>query len=192
MMSNSPFAHLPMFGFDIIYADPPWSFDNWSEKGEDRNPNQHYDTIGWEEIAALPVGELASRNCACFLWAIDPLLDKAFETLRRWGFRYATVAFTWAKLNPSGQGYAMGTGYYTRANPEICLLGMTGSMPRLDAGVRQLVVEPRREHSRKPDRIADDIVRLFGDRPRIELFARTKRPGWEAWGNQVDKFGAGS
>lgn len=182
------FAHLPMFGFDIIYADPPWSFDNWSEKGEDRNPNQHYDTMGWEEIAALPVGELASRNCACFLWAIDPLLDKAFETLRRWGFRFVTVAFTWAKLNPSGEGYAMGTGYYTRANPEICLLGMAGSMPRLDAGVRQLVVEPRREHSRKPDRIADDIVRLFGDRPRIELFARTKRPGWEAWGNQVEKF----
>ena len=188
-MVDSPFAYLPMFGFEIIYADPPWSFDNWSEKGEDRNPNQHYDTMGWEEIAALPVGELASRNCACFLWAIDPLLDKAFETLRRWGFRFVTVAFTWAKLNPSGQGYAMGTGYYTRANPEICLLGMTGSMPRLDAGVRQLVVEPRREHSRKPDRIADDIVRLFGDRPRIELFARTKRSGWEAWGNQVDKFG---
>ncbi len=188
-MPESPFANLPMFGFDIIYADPPWSFDNWSEKGEDRNPNQHYDTMPWEEIAALPVGELASRNCACFLWAIDPLLDKAFEALRRWGFRYATVGFTWAKLNPSGEGYAMGTGYYTRANPEICLLGVTGTMPRLDAGVRQLVVEPRREHSRKPDRIADDIVRLFGDRPRIELFARTKRPGWEAWGNQVDKFG---
>jgi len=69
---------------------------------------------------------------------------------------------------------------------------MTGKLPRLDAGVRQLVVEPRREHSRKPDRIADDIVRLFGDRPRIELFARTKRPGWEAWGNQVDKFGTAS
>lgn len=188
-MSRSPFAYLPMFGFEIIYADPPWSFDNWSEKGEDRNPNQHYDTMPCEEIAALPVGELASRDCACFLWAIDPLLDKAFETLRRWGFRFVTVAFTWAKLNPSGEGYAMGTGYYTRANPEICLLGMTGSMPRLDAGVRQLVVEPRREHSRKPDRIADDIVRLFGDRPRIELFARTKRPGWAAWGNQVEKFG---
>lgn len=192
-MSDSPFAHLPMFGFDIIHADPPWGFDNWSEKGEDRNPNQHYDTMQWEQIAALPVGELASGNCALFLWAIDPLLDKAFDVMRRWGFRYVTVAFTWAKLNPSGEGYAMGTGYYTRANPEICLLGVTGKMPRMDAGVRQLVVEPRREHSRKPDRIADDIVRLFGDRPRIELFARTARPGWAAWGNQVDKFeGAGS
>jgi N6-adenosine-specific RNA methylase IME4 len=191
-MSPNPFAHLPMFGFDIIHADPPWGFDNWSEKGEDRNPNQHYDTMPWEEIAALPVGELASGNCACFLWAIDPLLDKAFEALRRWGFRYVTVAFTWAKLNPSGEGYAMGTGYYTRANPEICLLGVTGKMPRMDAGVRQLVVEPRREHSRKPDRIADDIVRLFGDRRRIELFARTARPGWAAWGNQVDKFEGGN
>lgn len=75
-MPDSPFANLPIFGSDIIYADPPWGFDNWSEKGEARNPNQHYDTMPWEEIAALPVGELASRNCACFLWAIDPLRSR--------------------------------------------------------------------------------------------------------------------
>lgn len=187
-MMKRPCVTRSLIAFDIIYADPPWGFENWSEKGEDRNPNQHYDTMNWMEIASLPVGELASRDCALFLWAVDPLLDRAMDVMTAWGFRYVTLAFTWAKLNPSGEGYAMGTGYYTRANPEICLLGVTGKMPRLDAGVRQLIVEPRREHSRKPDRIADDIVRLFGDRPRIELFARTKRPGWSAWGNQTDRF----
>lgn len=184
----NPFAHLPMFGFNIIHADPPWSFDNWSEKGEDRNPNQHYPTMGWEQIAALPVGDLAARDCACFLWCVDPLLDRGFDVLRRWGFRFVTVAFTWAKRTSTDSHWHMGTGYYTRANPEICLLGMMGNLSRKSAGVRQLVVEPIREHSRKPDRIAADIEALFGPLPRIELFARTTRPGWTSWGNQVDKF----
>lgn len=123
-----------------------------------------------------------------------PVRDCAIaETLRRWSLRYSTVGSTWVKLNPTGEGHAKGhamsTGYHICGNPEICLLGITGKMPPLDAGVRQLVVQPRREQSRKPDRIAGNIVRLFGDRPRIELFASTKRPGWKALSNQVDKFG---
>jgi N6-adenosine-specific RNA methylase IME4 len=184
-----PFGDLRMFGYNVIHADPPWAFENYSEKGEDRNANQHYDTMTWDAIAALPVGHLAAGNCACFLWCVDPLLDKGFDCLRAWGFRYVTVAFTWAKTTDSGK-FPIGTGYYTRANPETCLLGMIGSLPRRDAGVRQLLVEPVREHSRKPDRVADDIVRLFGDIPRAELFARTQREGWDAWGNQTGKFGA--
>jgi N6-adenosine-specific RNA methylase IME4 len=180
-----------MFGFNIIHADPPWAFDNYSAKGEGRNPNQHYETMTPDEIAVLPVGELAAGNCACFLWCVDPLLDRGFDVLAKWGFRFVTVAFTWAKLNRASAGFLMGTGYYTRANPESCLLGMNGTLKRQDAGVRQLLVEPVREHSRKPDRVADDIVRLFGDLPRVELFARTARPGWTAWGNQVGKFDTG-
>ena len=179
-----------MFGYDIIHADPPWGFENWSEKGEDRNASQHYDTMTWDAIAALPVGHLASGSCACFLWCVDPLLDKGFATLAAWGFRFVTVAFTWAKQSSTGNAWHMGTGYYTRANPETCLLGMMGSLPRRDAGVRQLIVDPVREHSRKPDRVADDIVRLFGDIPRVELFARTRRPGWDAWGSELGKFEA--
>jgi N6-adenosine-specific RNA methylase IME4 len=185
---NWPFGSLRMFGYDIIYADPPWGSANWSEAGEGRNPNQHYPTMTADEIIAMPVGELASGNCAMFLWCVDPLLDRGFDALRAWGFRYVTKAFTWAKLNPSGEGFHLGTGYYTRANDETCLLGIIGNMKRLDAGVRQLVVEPVREHSRKPDRIRDDIVRLFGDRPRCELFARTSAQGWDAWGNETRKF----
>ena len=135
-----PFGDLQMFGYQLLHIDPPWGFENWSEKGEDRNANQHYPTMTWQEIAALPVGHLASNNCACFLWCVDPLLDKGFECLRAWGFRYTTVAFTWAKRTRKGRGWHMSTGYYTRANPETCLLGVTGSMQRQSAAVRQLVV----------------------------------------------------
>lgn len=188
MTSTWPFGDLRMFGYNVLMVDPPWSFANWSEKGEGRNANQHYKTMTWQEIAALPVGQLASDNCACFLWCVDPLLDKGFEVLSAWGFRFTTVAFTWAKQTPSAEGWHMGMGYYTRGNPEVCLLGMMGSLPRRDRGVRQLVVEPVRAHSRKPDRIAGDIERLFGDVPRAELFARTRRPGWDAWGLETDKF----
>ena len=187
-MGDWPFGDLKMFGYQLLLLDPPWGFENWSEKGEDRNANQHYGTMTWEEIAALPVGQLASRDCACFLWCVDPLLDKGFDVLRAWGFRFVTVAFTWAKQSSTGEKWHMGTGYYTRANPETCLLGMMGSLERRSAGVRQLVIEPVREHSRKPDRIADDIVRLFGDLPRAELFARTQRSGWELWGAETEKF----
>lgn len=184
-----PFGSLRMFGYNVLHIDPPWAFENWSEKGEGRNASQHYATMTWDRIAALPVGHLAAQNCACFLWCVDPLLDRAFEVMKAWGFEYRTVAFTWAKRTSTARAWHMGAGYYTRANPETCLLGITGSMERKSAAVRQLVVEPIRQHSRKPDRIADDIVQLFGDVPRAELFARTARPGWDAWGLETDKFG---
>lgn len=111
--------------------------------------------------------------------------------MRAWGFRYTTVAFTWAKRSRRDTGWHMGTGYYTRANPETCLLGMTGRMRRVDAGVRQLIVAPVREHSRKPDEVYEGIERLFGPTPsRLDLFSRQQRSGWTSWGNQTDKFGA--
>lgn len=185
-----PFDTLRMFGYRLIHADPPWAFDNWSEKGEDRNANQHYPTMTVDQIAALPVGQLASDSCALALWVVDPLLDEGIRVLKDWGFRYTTVLFTWTKEKPSGAEH-IGTGYYTRANPEMCLLGMMGRVPVRDRAVRQWRHAPVREHSRKPDAFAADLERLFGDVPRAELFARTQRPGWDAWGNQVGKFPAG-
>lgn len=110
-----PFASLPMFGFNIIMADPPWNFDNYSKKGEGRNPNRHYETMAWWEIAALPVGDLAARDCACFLWCVDPLLDKGFDVLRAWGFRFVTVAFTWAKRSSTGAAFMR---YGNRKRPQ--------------------------------------------------------------------------
>ena len=188
-MTEWPFGDLRMFGYEIIYADPAWSFETWSEAGQDRSPSQHYETMTIDEIAALPVGQLASRNCALCMWVVDPLLDVAIDILKAWGFRITTVLFTWTKEKPSGAEH-IGTGYYSRANPEMCLLGMTGRLPVLDRGIRQWQHHPVREHSRKPDAFANDIVRMFGDRPRVELFSRSNRPGWDHWGKEVGKFDA--
>jgi N6-adenosine-specific RNA methylase IME4 len=188
MSAPAPFDGLDLFGYNIIYADPCWPFENYSAKGESRNPNRHYDTMSIEQIQALRVGDLARGDCACLLWVVDSLLPQGIETLRRWGFDYKTVAFTWAKRTRRDSGWHMNTGYYTRGNPEMCLHGTTGRMERRNAGVRQLIVEPLREHSRKPDRVRDDIVKLFGDLPRVELFARTSAPGWDVWGNEVGRF----
>lgn len=190
MTAVSPFGDLPMFAWNVIHADPPWAFANYSEKGEGRNACRHYETMAIGDIAALPVGSLAAQNCALFLWVTDPLLPQGLDIMRAWGFRYATVAFTWAKRTPRDTGWHMGPGYYTRANPETCLLGIMGRMQRVDAAVRQLLVAPVREHSRKPDDAYAGIERLFGSQARLDLFSRQQRPGWTGWGNQTDKFGA--
>lgn len=186
------FDGLPLFAHDVIYADPPWPFENYSTKGESRNPNRHYKTMSIEQIKALKVGHLAAENCALFVWVVDPHLDSAIDTIRAWGFRYVTVAFTWAKRSPLDTEWHLGTGYYTRANPEMCLLATNGRVGRpADKSVRQLIVEPVREHSRKPERVYGDIERMYPDRRYLELFARKAHPGWTAWGNQTNKFNEG-
>jgi N6-adenosine-specific RNA methylase IME4 len=186
------FDPLQMFGYDVIYADPPWAFENWSESGMHKNAAQHYPTMTPEEIQSLPVGELASSTCALFLWVVDPLLDQGMETLKRWGFRYRTVAFTWAKLTKRGKQWHKGLGYYTRGNPETCLLGVIGDMPVPPADrPDQLQVDRLREHSRKPDKIRKLIERMYPNRRRVELFARASHPGWEAWGNETQRFDGG-
>lgn len=179
---------LPLFHYGAIYADPPWNFENYSENGEGKNPNRHYDCMSINKIKALPIGPLAKKDSVLFLWVTDPMLQEGLEVMKAWGFQYKTVAFTWAKQGRADRNkWHMGTGYWTRSNPEMCLLGVNGSPKRCDRGVRQLVIEPVREHSRKPDRIHDDIESLV-DGPYIELFSRKNRPGWKAWGNEVGKY----
>ena len=148
-----------------------------------------------EDIRSLPVSNLAEQDCALFLWVTDPMLPEAFKLIDAWGFAYKTVAFMWAKLNASAprlmfseKDFFTGMGYWTRANPELCLLATKGKPKRLSKAVRRLVVDHRREHSRKPDSVAERIVDLMGDTPRIELFAREKRTGWETWGDEPEKF----
>ena len=150
--SCTPFSTRRKFG--AIYADPPWHFRNWSAKGTGRNAISHYDCLDFKSLAALPVAEAAADNCALFLWAIDPLLPRAIELIRAWGFEYKTVAFYWVKLNSSAKHSAdffTGLGYWTRANPEQCLLATRGKPMRHAKDVHRLIVEKRREHSRKPD-----------------------------------------
>jgi hypothetical protein len=104
-----PFSTRHRYG--AIYADPPWSFRNWSAKGTGRNAVSHYDCLNFETLAALPVADLAADDCALFLWAVDPLLDKAFELIRAWGFEYKTVGFYWVKQNNKSDGFFTGLGY---------------------------------------------------------------------------------
>lgn len=195
--SSWPFGALKPFGYRAILADPPWSFDNWSAKGEAKNAKRHYACMSVEAIKSLPVGHLAhGEGCALFCWVTDPLLHRAFEVIETWGFAYLTVAFTWVKTTSRG-GRHFGTGYWTRANPEICLLAACGHPKRLSAGVAQLletvheegdaIFAPLREHSRKPDEVRERIERLVSG-PYAELFARQQRPGWDAWGNETEKF----
>ena len=171
--------------YGVIYADPPWSFKTYSDKGKDRSPEKHYSVMSFKDICNMPINKITNDNSVLLMWVIDPLLDKAFEVINAWGFKYKTVGFTWAKTNRTRPGYFTGLGYWTRCNPEMCLLATKGKPKRVSKSVAQLVIDQRREHSRKPDRIRNDIIELCGDLPRIELFAREKVDGWDSWGNEV-------
>jgi N6-adenosine-specific RNA methylase IME4 len=173
--------------YNVIYADPPWSFKTYSDKGKDRSPENHYNVMSLKDICELPVNNIANDNSVLLMWVIDPLLDRAFKVIDAWGFKYKTVGFTWAKTNRKSLGFFTGLGYWTRGNPEMCLLATKGKPKRISKSVPQLVVDQRREHSRKPDIMYNHIENLL-EGPYIELFARTERSGWDSWGNQTDKF----
>jgi N6-adenosine-specific RNA methylase IME4 len=171
--------------YGVILADPPWTFATYSTKGKGRSTEAHYDCMSLAEIKALPVGDWAAPDCALFLWATDPSLPQALEVMAAWGFVYKTVAFTWAKTTKDGAGFPIGCGYWTRANPEQCLLATRGRPQRLSRAVPQLVLAPRREHSRKPDEVYERIEALVAG-PYLELFAREQRTGWDSWGDEVE------
>ena len=171
--------------YNIIYADPAWKFQTYSEKGKKKNAENHYVCMNIDDICELPIKNICENNCILFMWAIDSMLPEAFRVIEKWGFTYKTVGFTWAKLNKKSKGFFTGLGYWTRGNPEMCLLATKGKPKRISKSVPQLITDKRREHSRKPDSIRDHIVNLCGDLPRIELFARQKVEGWDCWGNEV-------
>lgn len=136
----------------------------------------------------LPVNNLADDNCALFLWATTPKIDIAINVLKAWGFRYCNFAFVWLKINSKKGNWFAGPGNYTMSNVEVVLLGMKESLQVVDKSVKQLIIEPRRKHSQKPDEVRIRIVKLFGDLPRIELFARDSLPkGWDGWGLEYKK-----
>src|SRR5262245_54996033 len=180
-------AGLPRGYFGAVLADPPWKYVTYSERGQRRSASRHYKVMMFEEIATLPVRDLSARDSWLFLWVPGPHLPFGLQLIERWGFRYSGKAFAWAKQNPSGVGWHMGTGFTTRKNTEDCLLGRRGRPPIKAHDVRELIVSPRRKHSQKPDEQYERIERLV-DGPYVELFARQRRPGWVAWGDEVDKF----
>lgn len=179
----------PTGKYGAILADPPWTFKVWSKAtGNGRSAASHYDVMSLDDIKNLPLNSLAADNCVLFLWATMPMIPEALETMAAWGFTYKTVGFSWMKTcKVQTDLLHFGMGYYTRSNVELCLLGTKGSPKRQDKGVPQAILEPVREHSRKPDCVHERIERLVPG-PYIELFARTKRDGWDCWGLETNKF----
>ena len=179
----------------VIYADPPWSY---GDKGFGKRPTDgtvkgsfapeagRYNTMSLAEIKALgPQVKASTENdAALLLWATSPLLPEAFETISAWGFKYKTVAFCWSKVTCTGKEVA-NLGQWTMGNVELCLLATKGSPKRLDRTVRQLITAARTDHSRKPEEARKRIEAIFGDVPRLEMFARQVSPGWDVWGNEV-------
>lgn len=202
-MKDSLFEGVPKEHFGVVLADPPWRFRTYNEKGRlkcpdwrifEGSPARHYETMSIEDIATLPVQDYVAPNAALFMWATWPMLVDALRVVDAWGFEYKTCAFDWMKAHV-GQidmfrddgDPLMGTGYWTRANTEPCLLATRGKPKRLHRDVRMGILEPRREHSRKPDCVHDRIERLVAG-PYLELFGRSERRGWTVRGDQVGKF----
>ena len=178
---NIPF---PDKKYQIIYADPPWNFNFQKRNGLSQDAKDAlYPTMNSESILSLPVSNISDSDCILFLWIMNSELPLALDVIKSWGFTYKTVAFTWVKW--AKNTYHFGGGNWTRSNPELCLLATKGHISRVSASVKNLLVSPLREHSRKPDEIRDMIVELVGNLPRIELFARQKTEGWDVWGNEV-------
>lgn len=169
--------------YSIILADPPWKYRSGHIKGAGCN---HYPVMELDEICSLPIDKISADNCILFLWTTFPKIYEALDVITAWGFEYKTAAFVWIKQNPKSKDWFTGLGRWTRSNAEICLLATKGKPVRFSKAVHQLIISPVEEHSKKPDIARDKIVELAGNLPRIELFARQKVLGWDAWGNEVE------
>jgi N6-adenosine-specific RNA methylase IME4 len=164
--------------YPLVLADPPWRFE--FSQTSSRAVEQHYETMLLEDICALPVGDLAAPIALLVLLVPSAILEEAFEVIRRWGFTYRTAA-VWRKTDGIGQGW------YFRQEHEFVLLATRGSMPPPHESARPPSVfeAARGEHSQKPEELYALIERMYPDLPKIELFARSRRPGWDRWGNEA-------
>lgn len=196
---------LPKHHFGAILADPPWQFEAWNKETRVMKRGSkttylaaraHYDTLSITDLGKLPISLFAADDCCLFIWVTWPNLVGGIEVIKNWGFEYKTCAFNWMKGH-AGQIELfeeeiiplMKMGYWTRASSEVCLLATKGKPKRLNADVRQGIIAPIRQHSRKPDGIHERIERLVAG-PYLELFARQERKGWTTWGNETKKFKA--
>ncbi len=176
--------------YQIIYADPPWYFPaNYGKIDKSKlsgfGAELRYNLMSDTELLSLPIGEIAEDNSALFLWVVNSRVDFGIEVLKNWGFSYKTVAFNWIKTARDSGMPNCRLGYWTLGGSELCLLGVKGKIKPIKHNIRQVVLHPRIGHSVKPSTFRDNIVLLFGDLPRIELFARQKVEGWDCWGNEV-------
>jgi N6-adenosine-specific RNA methylase IME4 len=177
---------LPAKTYDLIMADPPWTFKTRSSKGvTEKGAGGQYDLMTQSDIEQMPVADIAAKDCVLWLWATNPMLPQAFSVMEAWGFQFKTAGH-WVKRTKHGK-LAFGTGFILRCAGEPFLIGTRGK-PKTTRVVRSVVEGPIREHSRKPDEAFVEAERLMPEAKRIELFSRQARDGWDVWGNQSDKW----
>lgn len=184
-MSNWPFGDLRPLSYDVICADPPWRFRTWGEHNQTKSASRHYDLMRTEDIASLPVGKLAQKDCVLLLWATGAMLPHALDVMRAWGFAYKSE-MNWRKVTANGK-VRMGTGYWCRSMHEPILVGTIGK-PTKVSGFPSTFDGIAREHSRKPEEFFALVEKHTTGLRRLELFSRQSRPGWDAFGNEVGKF----
>lgn len=188
--------------YDIIYADPPWSYNDSGCQGA---AAKQYNTMSQEELYNLPIKRICNKDAVLFMWVTYPKLQEALDVIRLWGFTYKSIGFQWVKLNKKASNLSLlqkitegapieeaifsqcfyGLGRWTRGNTEMCVIATKGKVSRIDAAVPQLVFAPIGRHSSKPAVVRERIKQLMGDRPAIELFAREQVDHWDCWGNEV-------
>ena len=166
--------------YNVVYIDPPWRFETYSDAGKEKSAENHYPTMTLDDIRQLKIP--AAKDCAMFLWTTTPHLSNAIEILQGWGFDYRSC-FIWHK-------HGIGTGYWTRNEVEFLLLGIRGDIPAPtpDLQMPQLQATPKLKHSEKPEIFADGITKMFPTVPKLEMFSRDikhKGDNWHYWGNEV-------
>lgn len=176
--------------YQIIYADPPWEYKQSGSNTNSRGmAKQHYRTMSTADICSLPVRKIATDDAILFMWATFPNITEAIKVIESWGFIYKTAAFVWVKKNKKSNSLFWGMGAYTRANAEVCLLGISKHTKAKDMvknhAVHQIVQSHVEQHSKKPDVIRGKIIDLIGGGSRIELFARQEVKGWDCWGDEI-------
>jgi N6-adenosine-specific RNA methylase IME4 len=183
-------------GYRVVAADPPWKFKSNSTDKPGRNAARHYATMPLADICAMPVKDLVAKNAILFLWITGPFLSIGahLPLMKAWGFKPSGMGFVWVKLRPRAatlfvieQDLATGGGFTTRKNAEFCLIGKRGRSVRECRSIHEVIIEPRREHSRKPEQFYER-AEAYAAGPRLELFARQTRPGWDAFGLESTKF----
>lgn len=171
--------------YKIIYADPPWRYEDSLEL-ENEGSILHYDVMSLEELKGLPVPDISDKDSILFLWVTMPKLKEGLELIEAWGFKYKTCGFCWVKLNPVSKTIFKGIGRWVMGNAELCLLATKGNPHRIAKNVSQIVMAARGKHSEKPDEVRNRILKLMGDIPRIELFARNEVEGWDCIGYKAN------
>lgn len=182
----------PPGGYALAVVDPPWTFKVRSEKGiTKKGAGGQYRTMTLDDIKAMPMRSIMARHSWLILWATNPMIRLAFDVLDAWGATFSTMGH-WSKRNPKSGKLAFGTGNVLRCAGEPFLIARFGQPRVMARNIRSVIEGPRRQHSRKPDEAMAEFARLAPEfAPKIEVFARDARPGWDVFGDEVGHFQQG-